>query len=130
MYLNDTVVFLQSPRDHIKHVRQILSLLEGAKAALILKPFNLLTGTADHPVHVIRPRRLKIEWHTTNSIKRLMPPTNITEICLFIGLCNVIHCFVPNIAQLALGLNKKVKKDEPKYSGVLTAEELSAVQEL
>lgn len=55
VYLEDTVVFLRSPRDEINYVEQISSLLRDAGVILKLKNCSFFTGTIDYRGHVVRP---------------------------------------------------------------------------
>lgn len=84
VYLDDIVVFSRTPEKHIYHVQHVLTLLNNARATLKLKKCKFFTDTIDYLGHVIRPRRLEIASHKTDTIRGFQPPTLITELRSFL----------------------------------------------
>lgn len=130
VYLDDILVFLHSPHDHIVHMKQILSLLRVVEVSLKLRRRNFSTENIDCLGHVILSRRLETATHTRAATKGLKPPTNTTKLCTILGLRNVSRRFVYNFAWTAILLSNKLKKGKPKHFGELTAEKLRAMLEL
>ena len=130
VYLDDIVVFSKTGEEHIDHVRSVLSLLADAGVTLKLKKCFFFTDKIDYLGHVIRPGKLQIAEHTTDAIRQLQAPTNLTELRSFLGLCNVFRRFVPNFARIAAPLNRKLRKGEPTVFGPLNEEEMGALEEL
>lgn len=111
VYLDNIVEFSRSPLDHIIHVKHVLSLLREARVTLKLRSVTSPQKPVDYLGHFIRPRRLETATHTAAAIKRLKPSTNITELCSFVGLCNVFRRFVHHLAPIEDLLNIKLMKD-------------------
>lgn len=116
----------QIPQEHIGHVQAVLTLLRNAEATLTLKIYLIFTKVNDYLKHVIRPRRSGIASYTTEAIRRLKEPTNITKLS-FMKLCNVLRRFVLTFARLAAPLNAKPRKHQPTLFGPLIEDELKSM---
>lgn len=68
--------------------------------------------------------------HTIDAVHVLEPPTKLTELLSFFGLCNVIRRFVPNFAGVATLLNKKLRKDHLQTFDGLSYKEITALETL
>lgn len=88
-----------------------------------MKNCSFFSNTIDYRGSVIRPRKLKIDSHTTDSTTGLKPPTNISELHLSLDLCSVFQQLVLSFTHLAAPLNRNLQKDQPNEFGNLTAEE-------
>lgn len=102
----------------------MFTLLCNAGVAFKRKRYLFSIGTIDYLRHVIRSQILEETSHMTNAICGLQHPTNLTELCSFLGLCNIFLLFVPNLARMAVLLNAKLQKDKPKIFGPFNNEEL------
>lgn len=114
-YLYDIAFFFRSPCYPFKYVKRVLSLIRYARVDLKLKKYNLFTRKINFLGQVIRPCRLRIGTHKTYSINGLKPPTNISKLRLFLGLCIVSRRFVLNFARIAAPLIQKLRKDQPMH---------------
>lgn len=68
-------------------------------------------------------RRLQTALQTTNAIRGLGAPTNLTELRYFVGLSNVFSRFVKNFAKLLAPLNEKLRNDQLAKFGSVSVEE-------
>lgn len=101
VYLNDILIILRSPQEHIGHVRKVLKLLRNAGVTLKWKKSKFFLETIDYSGQAIRPRRLEIASHTTEAIRELKEPTNIRissrssafETC-YDGLFRILHAWL------------------------------------
>lgn len=111
-YLENIVIFSETPEEHIHHTQEILTLLKNAEVTLKLRKCQVFTEIIDCLGNVIRPRRIEIASYTKDAITGSQEPTNITEIRSFQGLCNVFGRLVPNFARLAAPLNKMFRTNQ------------------
>lgn len=74
-YLHDVVIFFKTPERHIRHIREVLTLLMTPGVTLELKNCQLFTETIDYLGHSIRPRRLEIASHRTYALRGLQDLT-------------------------------------------------------
>lgn len=127
MYFDSVVLFLRPPHDQIDRVKQFLPLLQNAGVALKLEKVTFLTRTVDYIDNIIRFRRPDIATLTTDAIKERKPSTNVIELRSFLRISNLFRYSTPIFVRRAAPLNNKWKENQPKYFGVLTTEELSAM---
>lgn len=96
-YVDVIVVFLKSPGRHCKHVLSVLTLLSDVDATPKLKVCHFFGESINYLGHVIFPRSLRIASHTTDAIRKLQPPTSLTKLRSFVGLCSVFRRLVPKL---------------------------------
>lgn len=68
----------------------------------------------DYLSHSICPGRVEVSTLTIDAVHSPQRPTSVTELQYFLGFCNVFRRFVPNFAQNAAPLNKKLRKRQLK----------------
>lgn len=125
--LEDIEVFFKLTTDHIDQARRVLWLLYEASVTIKLRKCKFVAKMIDYLCHFMRPGRLELPENTINVVKKLKHPTTQTELCSFLGLCNMYRRFVHNFPCLAAPLNKKLKQDQPKYFGLLNEKDIAAV---
>lgn len=69
-------------------IEDTVPLLSKVGVPMKLKKCNFFTEGIPYLSHVISSRHLKISWHTTNSIKALKALRDVTNMNIFLGLCN------------------------------------------
>lgn len=128
VYLDDIFIFSKVPEKHVNHFKHMLTLPQRAGVTSKLEKCSFFTDTINYLGHVIRPRRLMIDADTADAIKKLKEPRIITELCSFLGLCNVFQRFFPSFARKVAPLNHKLHKYQPKKFVPLNKEELTAIR--
>jgi RNase H-like domain found in reverse transcriptase/Reverse transcriptase (RNA-dependent DNA polymerase) len=130
VYLDDIIVFSNSPEEHARHLDEVLSLLYGAGLSLKLANCSFFRDTVNYLGHVIRTGKLEVATKYTDALETAKPPTTKTELRSFLGLCNVYRRFVPSFAKVASPLNALLRKGERPELGILTDEQVSAFNAL
>lgn len=125
VYLDDVIIYSKTVEDHFRHVREVLSMLSVAGITLKLRKCNFFDTEIAYLGHTIRPGRLEINNKNTDALRNAQPPTNLTELRSFLGMCNVYRRFVPGFARVAAPLSRKTRKGEPTEWETLTDEELN-----
>lgn len=109
-------------------MRKVLTLLQKEMDILKLKKYRFLTITIDYLGQVIQPRRLEIALNSTDAIRQLKEPLNVTEYCSFSCLCSIFRQFVHTFAQILASLNRKRQKNRPNEFRPLSDEERVAMK--
>lgn len=85
VYLDDIVVVSKTAHQGIDLLHKVLSLLHSAGVILKPKKGKFVTGTIDCLGPEIRPRRLKLPFHTADVFRGLQIPTNLTKLRSSLG---------------------------------------------
>lgn len=97
---------------------------------LQLKKCCFFTKNIGNLCYEIQPRKLESYFHITDGIKKLESPTNITKLGWFFGTCIVFQQFLSKFSHIALSLNRKLKKYQPKDFDALSAEDSGTIKKL
>jgi hypothetical protein len=110
VYLDDVIVFSSSREAHMRHVDEVLTLLENSGLSLKLAKCQFFKDTVNYLGHVIRPGRLGVAEKNTEALKSAPMPCTQTEFRSFLGLCNVYRQFVPRFGTIAAPLTALLGK--------------------
>lgn len=129
-YLDNIVIFLGIPQEHIGHVCKVLMLSRDTKVTLQLKKCKFFTETINYLDHVICLRRLDVASPATDAIRGSKELTTLAELRFFLGLCNVFRRSIPNFVRLAAALIQRLKKGLQATFGPLSEEKLKPMNSL
>lgn len=79
VYLEDMAVFWKSSSEHIKHIRNVLMLLQDAGVSFKLKKGEFFSSTISYLGRAILSDQLEVSSHTVDAIRYLRAPTALTE---------------------------------------------------
>ena len=130
VYLDDVIVYSKNVSEHYDHLRVVLDLLMSAGVSLRIEKCHFFQESCDYLGHKISPGKLEVAKKCQEAIKKAIPPTNVTELRSFLGLCNVYRRFVASFARVAAPLTAKLQKDRPFNFGPLNKEETEAYERL
>ena len=94
VYLDDVLIFSRQQEDHIKHVDEVLTLLENAGISLKLRKCQFFRKSLDYLGHVLLPGRIAIAKDNTSAISEATFPHDVTSLRSFLGACNVYRRFI------------------------------------
>jgi len=114
----------------IRHLREVLLLLE--KAGVSLKPSkrHMFQQEVEYLGHVLRPRQLLVNHKNIKNLAQALPPRNQTEIKSFLGMCNVHRRLIMDYAHIATPLTKITSKKLPHVLPPLDAAQLATFEYL
>ena len=128
VYIDDIIVYSKTVSEHFHPLREVLTLLRAAGVSLKISKCAFFDEEVEYLGHVVKPGRLEMQSRNTDAIRRARPPTNITELRSFLGMCNVYRRFVPNFARVAAPLTRLTGKGMPQEFETLTDEEFEALK--
>lgn len=111
---SDDIVFPKSNKSHIEPVRRVLLLPYRAGATLKMKKCKFIVRNIDYFGHVIRPCLTKLAKHNTESAVKLQHLTIHPGLRSFLDLRKCFEEVPSNFVGLAVPVNKKLRKTQPK----------------
>ena len=101
IYLNDIIIFSKTPEEHLHRLKLVFQKI--LEAGLKLKPSKceFFRTRLEYLGHIMskkgietNPKKIQVIWYWPH-------PTNITEMCSFLGLCNYYRKFIKDYAKIA-----------------------------
>lgn len=112
-YLDDVTVYSKSFEMHLAHLGQVLERLRDAGLTLNLGKCQFAKRKIELLGFEIGTEGLGVLSKKVEAIQRLSPPTNVTEVRQFLGLCSYYRKFVPKYGHIASPLCSLLQKDQP-----------------
>ena len=109
IYLDDTIIFSKMSKEHLVRSRAVFENLK--EAGLKLKPskFELSKQKLTYLGHVVSEEGIQIKSQKkVELIKKWPIPSNVTEVCSFLGFTNYYHKLIKKYAQVAKPLYKLI----------------------
>ncbi|CAN8069114.1 unnamed protein product [Agarophyton chilense] len=78
VYLDDFIIFSRTVKEHFRHVKKVLTILQDAGVTQKLRKCAFFQASVDYLGHVVLPGKLKVATRTTNAIRQAKPPRTHT----------------------------------------------------
>ena len=114
IYLDDIIVFSETPKEHIKRLRGVFQKL--ASAGLKLKPnkCEFFKKKITYLGHVVSEEGIEVDPKKTEAVKNWPVPETVTDVRSFLGFTNQYRKFIPKYAHVARPLNELISGDNSK----------------
>jgi len=99
VYLEDIIVFSQSPGEHVEHLREVFAALRGAGVSLKAKKCHLFQEEVEYLGHIVGRGQLKVQEKNIRGLKEASLPRCKKDLRSFLGMCNVYRRFVKDYAK-------------------------------
>jgi hypothetical protein len=99
VYLYDIIIFSKSFDDHIRDVSLVLDRLSETNLQLKPSKCHFFQRELSYLGHVISAEEISADPKKTQAIVQMKTPSNVTEVCAFIGMCSYYRIFVENFAE-------------------------------
>ena len=109
IYLDDFLIFSDSPASHLSHLEQVLSVL--SENGLHINPDKCIFGSTeiDFLGHHVTPAGLSPISSHVQPIIDFPPPSNVKALQRFLGMLNFYRPFLPGIARVLKPLTDATK---------------------
>ena len=123
IYLDDIIVFSETPQEHIKRLHGVFQKL--ASAGLNLKPSKceFFKKKITYLGHVVSEKGIEVYPRKTEAVWKWPIPKTVTDVRSFLGFTNQYRKFIPKYAHVAgplneliSGGNSKKKKKEVQWT--------------
>jgi len=109
VYLDDIIIYSKNLIEHVKHVRQVLSLLIKNDLFAKLEKYEFHVTETTFLGFVVSG--LSMDKNKVKSILEWPTPKNMNELQSFLGLCNYYRKFIKNFAKIMEPLRTLLKKN-------------------
>ena len=129
IYLDDIIVFSETPQEHIKRLHGVFQKL--ASAGLKLKPnkCEFFKKKITYLGHVVSEKGIEVDPKKTEAVWKWPVPKTVTDVRSFLGFTNQYRKFIPKYAHVAGPLNELIsgdnsKKKKRRCNGLLSVRKL------
>jgi hypothetical protein len=130
VYIDDLLVHSASHEEHIATLSKVLQRLVTHNIKINLQKCVFGSKEVSYLGFCLTKQGIIPGTDKLKAVKNAPPPSNVQEVCQFLGLCNFFRGHVRNFAQLTSPLTTLTKKDCSWKGGTLPPDALQAFQEL
>ena len=114
IYLDDIIVFSETPQEHIKRLYGVFQKL--ASAGLKLKPnkCEFFKKKITYLGYVVSEEGIEVDPKKTEAVQKWPVPKTVTDVRSFLGFLNQYRKFIPKYAHVAGPLNELISGDNSK----------------
>ncbi|KAG0439465.1 Retrovirus-related Pol polyprotein from transposon [Dictyocoela muelleri] len=124
VYLDDIIIFSESPEEHIKHLNIIFTTIRNVGFRLNTEKCHLLKTKIDFLGFTIAKNEVRIPDNQKHKISTWKIPKNKKDIRQFIGFCTYFKNFIPNFSYKMLDLYNCIKTNKIDDSVISSIESM------
>ncbi|KAL0293279.1 UNVERIFIED_CONTAM: Retrovirus-related Pol polyprotein from transposon gypsy [Sesamum radiatum] len=101
VYLDGIVIYSRTLAEHVEHLRQVLARLreyelyaKGSKCSFAQETISFLG-------HIVERGRIRMDPKKVKAIEEWQPPSDVHDLCSFLGLANYYRRFVKDYSKIA-----------------------------
>lgn len=113
IYVDDVLMKSMTVADHLKEIDHVLHQLTAAGAKIALHKGQWCKTKVNYVGLLIGPRGIEPQTSHIQAIQNIKPPTNVSALRSFLGVCNYSSQFIENYSDNACPLTALLKKDCP-----------------
>ncbi|KAF8756853.1 hypothetical protein RHS01_03813 [Rhizoctonia solani] len=126
IYLDNILIFSEDPKEHPKHVREVLSRLMKNQLFCKLSKCHFHVTTVDYLGIVISPAGFSMDQKKIEAVTSWPQPRTVKQVQAFLGFVNYLRRFIPNFSSVARPLHNLTKKGSPWSWG--NSEEVACIR--
>jgi len=109
VYLDDILIFSQSWKEHLHHIRQVLQTLRQHKLCANSEKCTFGLTQVQYIGYIIDEQGVHVDPSKIQVIRDCPVPTTLTEPHTFLGLANFYHRFVLGFSHISWPLSQVTK---------------------
>jgi hypothetical protein len=99
-YLDDTLIYSNNFEEHQQYVHLVLDAFAKVGLYLKSKKYEFHQQEVKYLWLIISMEGIKIDQENIRAMQDWEPPSNLKDICTFLGLANFYHCFICNYSHI------------------------------
>jgi hypothetical protein len=111
VYIDDILCHAQNHEQHRRDLQELFHRLRNVNLKLNLKKCEFGSTNVAYLGFRLTPEGILPGADKLKVVREATPPTNVTQIRQFLGLCNFFRSHVRNFAQISAPLNQLTRKD-------------------
>ena len=112
VFIDDILVYSGSREKHVEHLRIVLETLREHQLYAKLSKCQFWLDKVAFLGHIISAEGISMDPQKIEAIVNWQPPTNVTEIKIFLGLAGYYRKFVEGFSKIATPLTRLIRKEE------------------
>jgi Reverse transcriptase (RNA-dependent DNA polymerase)/RNase H-like domain found in reverse transcriptase len=112
VYLDDILIFSDSPEEHCNHVHCVLQRLHKRNLCAKISKCTFHTDTIEYLRFIITPTGVHMDPAKFDTVLNWPTPCSVKDVQSFLGFTNFYHRFIASYSNLAHPLIRLMKKDE------------------
>ena len=112
VFIDDILVYSGSPEEHAEHLRTVMKILRERQLYAKFSKCQFWLNKVVFLGHVISPEGISVNPQKIEVIVNWKPPTNVSEVRIFLGLAGYYRKFVEGFSKIAIPLTNQLKKDQ------------------
>ena len=113
VYMDDLLIFSDSPRQHLQHLEQVLNKFCESKLKVKLSKSDFFKEELEFLGHKIGIHGICLADEKLSAIDRIKPPTNVREVRSVIGLLGYLNFFIQAYSETIRHMMKLTWKNAP-----------------
>ena len=105
IYLDDIVVFSQTPEEHLVRLQAVFDKLKAAGLKLKPSKCELFKNQINYLGHVVGQEVVTTDPDKIKAVTEWPRPTTVTKVRSFLGLVSYYRRFIPNLSKVAKPIN-------------------------
>ncbi|KAF8692045.1 Reverse transcriptase (RNA-dependent DNA polymerase), partial [Rhizoctonia solani] len=101
IYLDNLLIFLENPKDHPTHVREVLLQLMRNQLFCKLSKCHFHVTMVDYLGIVITPAGISMDQKKIEAVTSWPQPRTVKQVQAFLGFVNYLRQFIPNFSSIA-----------------------------
>jgi hypothetical protein len=101
VYLDDVLIFSDTEKEHVEHVKEVLERLRKAKLYVKLSKCEWHTQRTEYLGYIVTPEGISIDKDRVKTITDWPKPRTVRDIRVFIGFMNYYRRFIASFSKLA-----------------------------